>query len=226
MSTSAQLNGAELCGGDEVNKVAILCCSSRSAYRGMESVELYDERRDARTFEGGMPVVAHPPCRAWSAYTRHQAKPEPGEKALGLWCVEQVIRWGGILEQPAHSRLFQASGLPKPGSKPFAVTRMGSATSPFDCVGWSTEVWQCWWGFFQMKQTWLFFSRIRRDAVQFPLSLHPEGGDKRAWQLASKQGRSRTTEAFAKWLVETARQVISPPTERAGLVQTEGCKPI
>lgn len=37
-------------------------------------------------------------------------------KELGLWCAEQVRKWGGILEQPAHSRLWEAAGLPRPGS--------------------------------------------------------------------------------------------------------------
>ena len=64
--------------------IAVLCVQKNNHYRGMEGVEVYDKQRDARTFPGGMPVVAHPPCRAWSAFCRHQAKPEPGEKALGL----------------------------------------------------------------------------------------------------------------------------------------------
>jgi len=59
--------------------VAVLCAAPRTIYRSLEAVEVYDRRRDARTFAGGMPIIAHPPCRGWSAKTRHQAKPEPGE---------------------------------------------------------------------------------------------------------------------------------------------------
>ena len=75
--------------------VAILCAQSRSVYFDLDAVEVYDAKRDARTFGGGKPVVAHPPCRAWSRHCAHQAKPEPGERELGLWCVDQVKKWGG-----------------------------------------------------------------------------------------------------------------------------------
>jgi len=77
--------------------VAVLCARANSNYVGIPGVQIYDRKRDARTFPGGMPVIAHPPCRAWSVFCAAQAKPEPGEMELGLWCVEQVRRWGGIL---------------------------------------------------------------------------------------------------------------------------------
>src|SRR5687767_6615617 len=98
-----------------MSEVAILCAHSNSAYAGMDGVVIYDKKRDVRTFEGGMPVVAHPPCRAWSAFCAHQAKPEDGEKELGPLCVKWLLKCGGILEHPAHSRLWDACRLPKPG---------------------------------------------------------------------------------------------------------------
>jgi hypothetical protein len=172
--------------------IAVLCVHKNNHYRGMEGVEVYDKKRDARTFPGGMAVVAHPPCRAWSAFCRHQAKPEPGEKELGLWCANQVDINGGILEQPAHSTLWMAAGLPMPG-------RIENPES------WSAEVWQVWWGFFQAKRTWLYFSKIHPSHVHWPLRLHPRGGDKRAWQLSNPTARSKSTPEFARWMVETAR---------------------
>jgi hypothetical protein len=175
-------------------RVAVLCAATNSVYQSLENVEVYDRRRDARTFAGGMPVIAHPPCRSWSAFCAHQAKPEPGEKELGLWCVEQVREWGGILEQPAHSRLFDAASLPKPGWEARADS-------------WSLEVWQAWWGYPQKKATWLYFSKISPLEVLYPLRLHPQGGDKRTWQVMSKNMRSRTILPFAEWLIATARRV-------------------
>ena len=175
-------------------RIAILCAASRSAYHEMEGVEVYDRRRDARSFTGGMPVVAHPPCRAWSAFCAHQAKPEPGEKELGLWCVEQVKEWGGILEQPAHSRLFDAANLPKPGWEARADS-------------WSLEVWQAWWGYPQIKATWLYFSKISPLNVLYPFQLFPQGVSRRSEQVMSRQQRSRTIRPFAEWLVATARLV-------------------
>ena len=173
--------------------VAILCASPRSVYHGMGHVDVFDRNRDARTFVGGMPIVAHPPCRGWSSKCRHQAKPEPGERGLGIWCAEQVRQWGGVLEQPAHSHLWHAAGLPNPGR--------GEPHS------WSVEVWQAWWGYPMRKATWLYFSRISPKAVQYPFRLHPKGGDRRAEQVMSKQQRSATTPEFAAWLVAMARKV-------------------
>lgn len=177
-------------------KVAILCCSRNSVYKSLPDLECYDVSRDARTFPGGMPVVAHPPCRLWSAYFAHQAKSDnpTAEKMLGVFCVYQVNQCGGVIEQPAHSRLWDACNLPKPG-------RLGCADS------WSIEIPQFWFGDNREKNTWLYFRNIsRNDLPEMPFRLKPEGGDRRIWQLMSKNRRERTTKAFAEWLVECARR--------------------
>ncbi len=181
--------------GPTTRPIAVLCAARSNHYRGLDGVEVYDLERDARTFPGGMPAIVHPPCRGWSAFCRHQAKPLPGEKELGLWCVKQVIECGGVVEQPAHSLLWRAAGLPEPG-----WTHTGSS--------WSMEVLQAWWGFPQAKRTWLYFRHIPPPEVQIPIQLRSiSPGDKRTWQLMSKTQRSQTTQAFAHWLVDAARKV-------------------
>jgi hypothetical protein len=80
--------------------VAVLCAAGNSAYKSLRGIDVFDKRRDARNFAGGMPIVAHPPCRSWSAYCGHQAKPEPGERELAIWCCDQLKRWGGCLNSP------------------------------------------------------------------------------------------------------------------------------
>lgn len=50
--------------------VAALCVAPNSGYKAMPGVECYDQARDVRNFAGGMPVVAHPPCRAWERLHR------------------------------------------------------------------------------------------------------------------------------------------------------------
>jgi hypothetical protein len=180
-------------GGTSPRRVAVLCCKSTSEYKQMPNVECYDEDRDVRTFAGGMPVVAHPPCRSWSAFCRHQAKPEPGEKELGPLCANWIRKCGGVLEHPAHSHLWSAADLPRPG------TIRGSL--------WSVEVWQCWWGYpLGIKRTWLCFAGIKPADVHYPFLLRAQGGDKRAWSVGSTSWRDRTTREFAEWLVATARQ--------------------
>ena len=174
-------------------QIAALCVASKTPYRTMPGVLCFDRQTDARTFSGGMPVVAHPPCRAWSAYCSHQAKPEPGEKELGPFCVEQVRECGGVLEHPAHSRLWDFCGLPQPGS--------GSAEL------WAMAVSQAWWGLGVEKNTWLLFSRVgRRDVPEMPFKLRDTGGDRRRWQVLSRRQRAATSPAFAEWLVEAARR--------------------
>ena len=136
--------------------VAILCTAPKSVYHSLPGVECFGRKRDVRSFVGGMPVVAHPPCRSWSAYCAHQAKPEPGEKDLGPLCVEWLKKCGGVLEHPAHSRLFSHCNLPRPGW-----------TSRGDF--WTAEIWQAWWGYPMRKASWLLFCGVRPSEVIFPL---------------------------------------------------------
>lgn len=152
--------------------IAALCVAPNSIYKTLDGVDAYDQARDCRQFAGGMPVVAHPPCRAWSAYTRHQAKPEPGEADLGLLCADWLRSEGGVLEHPAHSRLFDAAQLPKPGE------RKGDL--------WTLPVWQAWWGYPMRKATWLCFSGVSLDDITIPFRLHDQGADRRRQQLMSK----------------------------------------
>lgn len=172
--------------------VAVLCAARNSIYHAMDDVDVYDVTRDARSFSGGMPVVAHPPCRAWSAFCAHQAKPEAGEKELGIWCCEMLRTCGGVLEQPAHSRLFAAGGLPLPGDG----VKGGV---------WSLQVDQFWWGLDWKKGTWLAFSGVPRESVVMPLRLHDGRSDKAIWNSKSKGQRARTIPAFGQWMVNAAR---------------------
>jgi hypothetical protein len=119
----------------------------------------------------------------------------PGEKELGLLCAEWLRRCGGVLEHPAHSRLFAAAGLPTPGQS--------------DGNLWTIEVWQAWWGYPMRKATWLCFCNVPIERVRVPLILHPHGCDRRRQQLMSKHQRAATTEAFARWLVEAARESVA-----------------
>lgn len=175
--------------------VAALCVAPNSVYKRLPGVDAYDKARDVRTFAGGMPVVAHPPCRAWSAYTRHQAKPEPGEAELGILCADWLRSEGGVLEHPAHSRLFAAAGLPAPGQR--------------DGELFTVPVLQAWWGYPMRKATWLCLSRVDPADLEFPHVEHDSRagiGDRRRQQVMSKHQRAATTEAMALWLVDAARR--------------------
>ena len=180
-----------------MDTVSVLFAARNSVYHSLDGVEVYDAKRDATTFDMSTPIVAHPPCRSWSAFTAHQAKPEPGEKELGLFAVDCLRKCGGILEHPAHTRLFDAAGIPHPGQP----SRDGM---------WSLQVWQAWWGYPMKKATWLAFSGIDSSKVETPFRLHSMGADRRRQQLMSKNQRAATCLAFAQWLVNYSRTSEAP----------------
>lgn len=174
---------------------------SRNSYYHVLNADCYDAKRDAQSFSGSNPVVAHPPCRTWSAFCSHQAKAPEGEKALGVNAVETLRRVGGILEHPAHSRLFDYCDLPKPGE-------------PGQNGIWSVEVSQAWWGFPCTKRTWLCFFYIPESAVAFPKKTTLDPGCHRRWQGMSKNQRAATPPRLAEWLIETAKHA-NPPKKDA-----------
>lgn len=94
----------------------MLFARADSNYKAIPFVDVYDVARDARTFRGGCPVVAHPPCRAWGRL-RHFAKPRIDERELAIWAIRKVRECGGVLEHPAASRLWPELELPRPGRR-------------------------------------------------------------------------------------------------------------
>ena len=97
-------------------KYAALFVREDSGYKNRPEWDAYDAGRDATTYIGNLPVVAHPPCRAWGQLS-HMANPRQGEKELAFFAIEQVRRCGGILEHPSGSRLFKTH-LPSSGQFP------------------------------------------------------------------------------------------------------------
>ncbi|TCV97736.1 hypothetical protein EC912_101753 [Luteibacter rhizovicinus] len=188
--------------------VAVLFARQDSVYKTISGTDVYDVDRDARSFGGGFPVVAHPPCRAWGRL-RAFAKPRDDEKALALFAVEMVRTWGGVLEHPAHSSLWKAAGLPHPG----CIDEFGGHTLPID---------QFWFGHRAAKATWLYVCGVSpRRVPAFPMVFgepthviarapRPDGTRRRAgdpdWRPeVSKAEREHTPAALASWLVDLAR---------------------
>lgn len=167
-------------------------------------VEWYDEARDARTYRGSLPVVAHPPCGPWGRL-RHLSRRDSREHALHA--VGVVRRNGGALEHPAHSKLWGECLLPYPGELPDAFG------------GVTIEVNQCDFGHVARKPTWVYLVGAR-SVGELPPRREPthwiSGGRGRAGKKAkttpvpegikvcSAQQRRRTPVAFAQWLIELA----------------------
>lgn len=98
--------------------VAALYVDPAGVYAGLPDVEVWDEARDARTYAGPWPVVAHPPCARWSrlaGFTEARFGYKRGEDG---GCFEAALRavreFGGVLEHPACSAAWARFELPKP----------------------------------------------------------------------------------------------------------------
>jgi hypothetical protein len=179
--------------------VVALYIDPRGPYPALPFVSCYGLREDARAYDGDAPVVAHPPCGPWSSL-RHLYR--GSEHDCGPRAVDQVQRWGGVLEHPAHSALWAACGLPLPGHA--------------DAHGYTVEVCQCDWGHVARKRTWLYLVGVPRSALQVPPSREPThwaSGSRTAKRgpvpagikVCSAQQRRRTPPEFARYLVSLAR---------------------
>lgn len=185
------------------HRVAVLCVRRDSIYRTLPGCDVYDVDRDARTFPGGLPVIAHPPCRSWGRL-RAFANHDPAEHALGPWAVAQVRRWGGVLEHPAWSTLWSSEHLPLPGECSSAA-------------GWTLDIDQHWFGHRAQKRTWLYIVGCQpSDIPPLPLRFEPVThcvGTTRGrvpFPEITKAEREHTPAAFAVWLFQLAARCIPP----------------
>ncbi len=93
--------------------IPVLFCRSDSAYKNDTRFDAWDAQRDALKWQGGSPLIAHPPCRAWGQLS-HMANPRKGEKELAPWAISQIRKFGGVLEHPKGSKLWKFLKLPEP----------------------------------------------------------------------------------------------------------------
>lgn len=113
--------------------VSVLFARKDSIYKSL-NCDVWDKERDATKWPGGNPVIAHPPCRAWGQL-RHMAKPSACEAQYALWAVQQVRKFGGVLEHPARSKLWEVAKLPE-----------GDKTAEYG--GFTLPIYQSWFGHF------------------------------------------------------------------------------
>ena len=187
-----------LCGWwRRVMTVAVLFARADSTYKALPDVEVFDMERDARTYDGPWPVVAHPPCRAWGRL-RAFANPRPDERNLGRLAVALVREFGGVLEHPAGSTLWSAQKLPRPGER----DQYG---------GWTLAAPQKWWGHKAEKDTWFYVCGC--EPSEIPDVPYVMGDAAYVVQSRKRQDyrphitkaeREHTPPPLAAWLVELA----------------------
>ena len=145
----------------------------------------WDEERDATRYAGPARVIAHPPCGPWGrlhTFCKHD------DKCLALVAVDQVRKWGGVLEHPADSKLWAAAGLPYPGD--LFADEFG---------GRSYFINQSDYGHPCPKATWLYAVGLAPCPFHLPRS-YPAG------RVASQSSKVRhlTPPEFARRLCEWA----------------------
>ena len=140
-----------------VPTISALFVETGGCYFGVDGVDPWDAARDARTYRGPNPVIAHPPCQRWGRFW-HGSTRKPHRYELGAddGCFEAalkaVIRFGGVLEHPAHSRAWDHFGL----------------IAPVQSGGWTPShqgtnccyVEQGFYGHASRKPTWLCVSGV------------------------------------------------------------------
>lgn len=182
--------------------ISVLFCRKDSIYKEL-GYDCWDIDRDARGWPGGNSIVAHPPCRAWGQLA-HFANPRPGEKELAVYSIQMIRQYGGVLEHPMASKLWQYMGLPQPGK----VDEYG---------GYSLCVNQSWWGHKAEKNTMLYVCGCKEkhlplmplnfDSIEYVVSSckrNKYGRRGTGKKEIPKSMREKTPIAFAKWLIEVA----------------------
>ena len=191
-NTARQISGRR----GETLPVALFV-TRRSIYKKLLGHALcYDADRDARTFCGAAPVIAHPPCAHWSARLDHFCTRPIEEKWLAYFAIEKVRENGGVLEHPAYSRLWLAAGLPPPGQ--LARDRWG---------GFTVALEQGDFGHKCPKPTWIYV--CGRDSVlAMPRRKHITTNDAKGrnrFHCLSMNQRKATPPKFAQWLIKMAQ---------------------
>ena len=138
-----------------MNKLcAALFVQENGCYSECNLIDAWPERRNAKNYEGPLPVVAHPPCQLWGSlafvnYARWGGEHNRPGNDGGCFksALESVKKWGGVLEHPAKTRAWAEHGLEKPKGSGWIASSSG---------GWVCEVWQSAYGHRANKATWLY----------------------------------------------------------------------
>ena len=188
-------------------------------YWEIDDVDPWDEKRDARTYPGPYPVIAHPPCARWGKYWSGGPSAKVRRK-LGDdgGCFESALcsvrKWGGVLEHPAYSKAWEQFGILSP-------PLCGGWVNAGDGIGWTCHVEQGHYGHRARKATWLYAVRCELPSLVWGPSEKKERLDEGYHsaeerrkhircgivQRLSMRQRKLTPEPFRDLLLDLARSV-------------------
>jgi hypothetical protein len=192
--------------------VAALYVEPRGVYAGLEGVDPWDEARDARSYAGPWPVVAHPPCARWSrlaGFTEARFGYKQGDDGGTFAAALEAVRtFGGVLEHPAYSKAWDRYGLPEP------IWR-GGWTYGID-GGAACYVEQGRYGLPVKKATWLYAYGVELPELRWGYTSDGDGerprgpwggidGWRDSWTRKSSGATASTPPAFRDELLAIAR---------------------
>ena len=178
--------------------IAALYVDARGCYSRMINVDAWDEEKDARTYAGPWPVVAHPPCQRWGKLWAGQPLhiKRTGERKIkgddgGCFAagLAAVRKHHGVLEHPWGSHAWPHFGLNVP-------PRSGGWIAADFQGGWTCCVEQGRYGHYARKPTLLYAFGVDLPELDWGISeprLDPSivarVGLKRAKRLGEVGGR-------------------------------------
>jgi hypothetical protein len=148
--------------------VAALFVETNGAYFGLPDVDPWDMGRDARTYPGPWPVVAHPPCQRWGKFWAGQPgviartgirKIKGDDDGCFAAALAAAQRWGGVVEHPWQSAAWPHFGLNTPPRSG------GWVNADFD-GGWTCCVEQGRFGHYARKPTLLLVYGVPLDELE------------------------------------------------------------
>lgn len=186
--------------------IAALFVAANGCYFDLPGVDPWDEKRDARTYPGPHPVVAHPPCARWcrlagfvEARWGYKRGEDDGCFASAL---DSVRRWGGVLEHPAYTDAFAAYGIPAPPGEGWQRTIDGGAVC---------HVEQGRYGHPAKKATWLYAFGVELPMLRWGRALDAESAAPVSWcgnDVKSGEARPRVGAVAGKATPQQFRDVL------------------
>lgn len=208
--------------------IAALYVEKNGVYSGLPDVEVWDKARDARTYAGPHPVVAHPPCERWGRYWGGAPRTFPrltlgNDGGCFAAALHAVRIFGGVLEHPEGSHAWRWFQLHEP-------PRGGGWVKADWLGGWACCVEQGGYGHRARKATWLYahgvdvpslrWGSAPGDFVRLDEGSHSKAERARAVKTGACQrlsaGQRRATPVeFRDLLLSIARSVDSATRSRA-----------
>jgi hypothetical protein len=196
----------------ELATVAALFVQKNGPYFGVPGVDPWDRSRNAMSYAGPNPVIAHPPCARWCRLAglvqKRWGHKKGDDGGLFEFALGAVRRWGGVLEHPAYTDAFLFYGLPPPAAEGWQKVM---------CGGWVAHVEQGRYGHVAKKATWLY-SYGCAELPSLKWGLNPDGASSalvswcgnhvKSGEIRKRVGKyqaSKTPVEFRDMLISIAR---------------------